>query len=199
MSGLSTLIRTMLSSLRDLMPIVVVIGFFQLIVLQEPLPNMFSIFLGLLLVVFGLTLFVFGLEMGLFPVGEAMAQAFAKKGSVVWLLIFSFCLGFGTTIAEPALTAVSNEAAEVAAEGGAIKNTMENRESYANGLRLTVALSVGCAIVLGVFRILKGWPIQYLIIGGYVGVVILTGFARKTLSASLMTPVVSRLQPSLCH
>lgn len=181
MSGLSALIRTMLSSLRDLLPIIVVIGFFQLIVLQEPLPNLFSISLGLLLVVFGLTLFVFGLEMGLFPVGEAMAQAFAQKGSVVWLLIFSFCLGFGTTIAEPALTAVSNEAAEVAAEGGAIKNTMENRESYANGLRLTVALSVGCAIVLGVLRILKGWPIHYLIIGGYIGVVILTGFAPENI------------------
>lgn len=56
--------------------------------------------------------------MGLFPIGETMAQAFARKGSVFWLLIFAFCLGFGTTVAEPALTAVADEAAEVAAEGG---------------------------------------------------------------------------------
>ncbi len=119
--------------------------------------------------------------MGLFPIGETMAQAFAQKGSVFWLLLFSFCLGFGTTIAEPALTAVAAEAAEVAAEGGMIVNEEESRESYADGLRLTVAFSVGFAIVLGVLRILKGWPIQYMIIGGYIGVVVLTGFAPESI------------------
>ncbi|MGC9460618.1 DUF1538 family protein, partial [Vibrio genomosp. F10] len=72
---------------------------------------------------------------------------------------------------------VANEAAEVAAEGGIIASTIEEIDSYANGLRYTVALSVGVAILVGVLRILKGWPIQYMIIGGYIGVVILTGFA----------------------
>lgn len=175
------LLRAMLGSLRDLMPIVIVIAFFQLVVLQEPLPNLASITFGLLLVVTGLTFFIFGLEMGLFPIGETMAQAFAQKGSVFWLLLFSFCLGFGTTIAEPALTAVAAEAAEVAAEGGMIANKDPSRDSYANGLRFTVALSVGFAIVLGVLRILKGWPIQYMIIGGYLGVVVLTGFAPESI------------------
>lgn len=131
--------------------------------------------------ILGLTFFIFGLEMGLFPIGESMAQAFARKGSVFWLMVFAFCLGFGTTIAEPALTAVANEAAEVAAEGGMIAHTEDSMDEYANGLRLTVALSVGAAIVLGVLRILKGWPIHYLIIGGYIGVVVLTGFAPETI------------------
>ncbi|OLQ87434.1 hypothetical protein BIY21_17095 [Vibrio ponticus] len=171
----------MLGSLRDLMPIVLVIAFFQLVVLQEPLPNLTSIALGLLFVVTGLTFFIFGLEMGLFPIGETMAQAFAQKGSVFWLLLFSFCLGFGTTVAEPALTAVAAEAADVAAEGGMIKRDEQSREAYADGLRFTVALSVGFAIVLGVIRILKGWPIQYMIIGGYLGVVVLTGFAPESI------------------
>ncbi|HER25691.1 MAG TPA: DUF1538 domain-containing protein, partial [Rhodospirillales bacterium] len=53
----------------------------------------------------------------------------------------------------------------------------EARAAYALTLRLTVALSVGIALVVGVFRILKGWPIHYLIIGGYLGVVVLTLFA----------------------
>ena len=134
-----------------------------------------------MLVVFGLTFFIFGLEMGLFPIGESMAQAFARKGSVFWLLTFAFCLGFGTTIAEPALTAVAAEAAEVAAEGGVIPNSLDEREQYADGLRFTVALSVGIAILLGVLRILKGWPIQYMIIGGYIGVVVLTAFAPENI------------------
>ncbi|HDM8229734.1 DUF1538 domain-containing protein [Vibrio campbellii] len=181
MEAFIALFRALLSSARDLMPIVVVITFFQLVVLQEPLPNLVSILFGLLLVILGLTFFIFGLELGLFPIGENMAQAFANKGSVFWLLIFAFCLGFGTTIAEPALTAVAEEASEVAAEGGMIANTEQSMEDYADGLRLTVALSVGVAIVLGVLRILKGWPIQYMIIGGYIGVVILTGFAPESI------------------
>lgn len=179
MQGLKSLLGAMINSFKDLMPIVLVVLFFQLVVLQEPLPNVLSILFGLLLVVLGLTFFVFGLEMGLFPIGETMAQSFARKGSVFWLMVFSFCLGFGTTIAEPALTAVSAEAAEVAAEGGIIPMTEDSMQSYADGLRLSVAISVGLAIVLGVLRILKGWPIHVLIIGGYVGVVVLTWFAPE--------------------
>ena len=181
MTAVLALFRSMLGSLRDLLPIVAVIAFFQFAVLQEPLPHLLSILTGLGLVVFGLTFFIFGLEMGLFPIGESMAQAFARKGSVFWLLIFAFCLGFGTTIAEPALTAVAAEAAEVAAEGGVIPNTLDEMEEYADGLRFTVALSVGIAILLGVLRILKGWPIQYMIIGGYIGVVVLTAFAPENI------------------
>tara|TARA_B100001057_G_scaffold422990_1_gene444844 strand:- start:1577 stop:2272 length:696 start_codon:yes stop_codon:yes gene_type:complete len=171
----------MLGSLRDLLPIAAVIALFQLAVLQEPLPHLLSILVGLVLVIHGLTFLIFGLEMGLFPIGESMAQAFAHKGSVFWLLIFAFCLGFGTTIAEPALTAA---AAEAAAEGGVIPNSNDEMEEYADGLRFTVALSVGIAILLGVLRILKGWPIQYMIFGGYIGVVVLTAFAPENIIGS---------------
>ncbi|UTV28378.1 DUF1538 domain-containing protein [Photobacterium atrarenae] len=181
MGAVLAMAKAMLSSLRDLMPIVLVIAFFQMVVLQQPLPDWGPILLGLVLVVVGLTLFVFGLELGLFPIGESMAHAFASKGSIVWLLIFAFCLGFGTTVAEPALTAVAAEAAEVAAEGGLIAADPESRAGYANGLRLTVALSVGIAIMLGVIRILKGWPIQRLIVGGYLAVMVMTWFAPPTI------------------
>ncbi|MFH4617822.1 DUF1538 family protein [Vibrio furnissii] len=181
MTGALALLKAMLNSLRDLMPIVLVIAFFQLCVLQEPLPHLLNVLSGLVLVVLGLTFFIFGLEMGLFPIGESMAQAFARKGSLFWLLVFAFCLGFGTTIAEPALTAVAEEAANVAAQGGMIADSINARHDYAQGLRLTVALSVGFAIVIGVLRILRGWPMHYMIAFGYVGVVILTAFAPASI------------------
>jgi len=171
------LIRTLLDSLRDLAPILVVVAFFQFVVIGEPLPNPVEMLIGVVMVVLGLSFFIRGLEMGLFPLGESMAYDFAKKGSLGWLLAFAFALGFGTTVAEPALTAVAGEAAEVAAGGGIIDDEEEALERYALGLRLTVALSVGVAIVVGVYRILRGWPIQYLIIGGYVVVVAMTPFA----------------------
>lgn len=171
------LLKSFLSSFYDLLPIILVIGFFQFAILQQPIPNVFAILTGGLFVVIGLTLFVHGLEMGLFPIGETMAYAFAKKGSLPWLLLFAFALGFGTTVAEPALIAVADEAARVAAEAKVIDQTVQAQADYALGLRLTVALSVGLAIVIGVLRIIRGWPVQYLIIGGYLGVVIMTMFA----------------------
>ncbi len=175
----NNIFKTLMDSVRDLLPIIIVIGFFQLVILQQPIPNLNSILVGTLLVVIGLALFIKGLQMALFPIGENIAYAFAKKGSVVWLLIFAFALGFGTTIAEPALIAVSGEAAKVAASAALIADTSADRDSYAFGLRITVAFSVGIAILIGVIRILKGWPLQYLIIGGYAAVVVMTVFAPK--------------------
>ncbi|MEH6909116.1 MAG: DUF1538 domain-containing protein [Oceanicoccus sp.] len=176
---LQKLLHAMLRSVRDLLPIVVVILFFQFAVLQQPLPDIGQLLIGVLFVVLGLTFFIHGLEQGLFPIGESMAHAFARKGSIFWLIAFAFCLGFGTTVAEPALIAVAAEAANVAANGEMIANSQEAKENYANGLRFTVALSVGLAIVIGVVRILKGWPIQWIIIGGYILVVIMTIFAPQ--------------------
>ncbi len=163
--------------MRDLAPILAVITFFQLVILQEHIPDLPALLGGIFLVAIGLTLFVYGLRIGLFPIGESMAHSFAGKGSLFWILVFAFALGFGTTIAEPALIAVGNEAAVVAADGGMIASTPESIKNYADGLRFTVALSVGLAIVIGVLRIIRGWPIQYLIISGYICVVIMTIFA----------------------
>jgi len=108
-----------------------------------------------------------------------MARAFAKKGNIYWLLAFAFLLGFGTTVAEPALIAVAGKAAKVAADSGMIAATPDAMDGYANGLRLAVALSVGTAIVLGVLRILSGWPLHFCIMAGYLLVVVMTVFAPK--------------------
>ena len=175
--SLVSFLRLILGTLKDLAPIVLVILFFQVVVFRQPIPNLGEMAGGLLLVMLGLTLFTQGLELGLFPLGEAMAGAFARRGSLFWLLAFAFALGFGTTVAEPALIAVAGEAADAAAEAGHLPNDDQALARYATGLRYTVALSVGIALMIGVIRIFKGWPIQYFIIGGYVLVVAITPLA----------------------
>ena len=180
---LRSLPRFLSGSARDLTPIVLVIALFQLIVLRQPFPNLGSVLIGLALVLLGLAFFVRGLDLGLFPLGESMAYAFARKGSLGWLLAFSFALGFGTTAAEPALIAIAAEAAAVAADAGAIADNDEARLRYALGLRLTVAVAVGVAIVIGVLRILSGWPIHLMIAAGYLLVVVTTVFAPEEIIA----------------
>jgi hypothetical protein len=171
--------RALLGASRDLAPIICVIALFQGLVLRQPFPELLSILAGLGLVIFGLALFVVGLDVGLFPLGETLAEEFARKGSLFWLLLFAFALGAGTTVAEPALIAVTREGAKAIAEAGLIKNIPASIDRYALAVRLTVALSVGAAIVLGVLRILRGWSLPVLIIGGYVLVMLMTAFAPK--------------------
>ena len=173
----SALMRRFLDALRDLAPIFLVIAFFQVAVLQQPFPDIGRVSFGTACVVLGLVLFMQGLETALFPIGEAMADAFARKGNAAALLAFAFCLGFGTTVAEPALIAVAAKAADIAAGAGAIADGTEARTAYAFELRMVVAIAVGVAIVLGVLRILKGWPLHWMIIGGYLIVTTLTPFA----------------------
>jgi hypothetical protein len=120
---LRRLANNLLESCKDLLPIVLVVAFFQIIVLKQAIPEIGVILLGTLSILIGLTFFVSGLRLGLFPIGENLAHSFVNKGSLFWLLLFAFALGFGTTVAEPALLAVSQEAAIVASSGGIIENT----------------------------------------------------------------------------
>lgn len=181
MFGKNHFLRQLFNSMLDLLPILLVVLIFQIFVIQQPIPNIADLVLGVVFVIIGLALFVQGLEQGLFPLGEAMAYAFARKGSVFWLLVFAFCLGFGTTIAEPSLIAVADEAANIASKGKIIASSLEAHHQYAFGIRMSVALSVGFAILVGVLRIIKGWPLHYLILCGYVAVIIITPFAPASI------------------
>ncbi len=169
--------RPLLESSRDLLPVILVILFFQIFILKQAIPNLAQLISGFVFVLIGLSLFIKGLNMGLFPIGEQLAYAFARKGSVFWLLAFAFLIGFSTTIAEPALIAICQKAAEIAAAENIISNDTQSLKNYALGLRLTIAFSVGLAIVIGVLRILKAWSLPKIIIIGYIAVVIMTYLA----------------------
>jgi len=167
-SLLTIFLSDLKNSFNDLLPIVLVVGLFQIFVIRSMPDNLLTIVSGLAIVAFGLAVFIRGLEIGIFPIGENLAHDFAAKGSLWWLLAFAFMIGFSTTVAEPALIAIADKASAV---------SLGQIDAF--WLRITVALSVGCAIALGAFRIIAGHPIHYYILGGYVLVVIVTFFAPK--------------------
>jgi len=168
MLSIASFLKLLKESFRDLMPIILVIVFFQLIVIQSIPETWLSTTIGLAIVGVGLAIFLLGLEVGIFPVGEGLASDFAHKGSTMWIVIFAFMIGFGTTVAEPALLVIADKAAAISS--GRIDAFV---------LRMVVAFSVGFAIVVGVWRIIKGHPIHYYIITGYVLVVAATFFSPK--------------------
>jgi len=168
MLSIPSFLKLLRESFRDLLPIILVIIFFQLAIIQTVPENWLSTTIGLAIVGVGLAVFLLGLEVGIFPVGEGLASDFAHKGSTGWIVLFAFMIGFGTTVAEPALLVIADKAASISA--GRIDATV---------LRLVVAFSVGFAIVIGVWRIIKGHPIHYYIIAGYILVVAATYFSPK--------------------
>ena len=168
MLSFASFFKLLKESFRDLLPIILVILFFQLAIIQSIPENWLSTAIGLSIVGFGLAIFLLGLEVGIFPVGEKLASDFAHKGSTFWTILFAFMIGFGTTVAEPALVVIAEKAAAISC--GRIDAVV---------LRLVVAFSVGFAIVVGVWRIIKGHPIHYYIILGYILVVAATAFSPK--------------------
>ena len=175
----------LLYTLRDISPILLLVIFFQLVVLKQPIPHLKRVIQGGIYVVLGLALFLVGLEKALFPVGKIMATQLSdpefvgKSGnelsfwwSYYWIYIFAAMIGFATTIAEPSLIAVALKASEVSA--GTINQW---------GLRITVAIGVAFALALGTFRIVTGTPLFIYIIAGYIVVIIQTIFAPRKLIA----------------
>ncbi len=165
---LTVLITDFFSVLRDVAPVLGVALFFQLVFLRKPLPNPHRIFLGFLAVVCGLYIFLIGLDMAIFPVGEAMAKKLAHPESKKWALLFAFCIGYTTTLAEPALLAVAAKAEEITAGG---------LKSFA--LRNAVATGVAIGLGIGVYRIFSGDDLWIYILVGYIIAIALTFVAPE--------------------
>lgn len=183
---LQEIFAVLLSTIRDVIPIIAIIFGFQFAVIRKVPANLARIITGFIWVLVGLSLFLIGLEWCLFPLGRLMAEqltdpAFIHGAEVAagaitqvdwkdyaWVYVFAFLIGFSTTIAEPSLIAVAIKASEVS--GGAIGVW---------GLRIAVALGVAVGISLGAYRIVVGDPIHWYIIAGYIIVVIQTSVAPK--------------------
>lgn len=181
-----SLINMFISTLLDVAPIVILIAFFQIVIIKKSIPNLKNVILGIVFVIVGLTFFLLGLEKALFPVGELMAKQLSNvefiqknySGDITdwqayyWVYLFGLLMGFATTMAEPALKAVAIKANEVS--GGTISET---------GLRIVVALGAGTALAIGTFRIVTGTPLYQYLIVCYVIIIIQTIFAKKDIIA----------------
>lgn len=178
------ILSTGLSTMLDILPIVVILVGFQALVIRRKLPNPRRIIIGFVYVLVGLTLFLVGLEEALFPIGKTMANQLTapefigiSEGDIsvnwrdyMWVYAFAFAIGFSTTIAEPSLIAVALKAEEIS--GGALG---------ALSLRLAVALGVAVGVAVGAYRIVSGTPLPYYIMAGYIIVIIQTLRASRSI------------------
>ncbi|MDH4230209.1 MAG: DUF1538 domain-containing protein [Nitrospirota bacterium] len=165
---LLNILEGLVATTRDVLPVVVVIAFFQFVLFRKPLDNPRRVIPGLILVVLGLYLFVEGLSIGLFPLGETMAQQFSRADHLPWVIPFAFALAYASTLAEPALIAVAMKAQEITT-GGVREWPLRN----------AVALGAGGGLALGVYRIVHGGSMAWYICLCYLAVVVLTLLAPR--------------------
>jgi len=180
------LFHTLVATVWDVLPIVVILFGFQRLAFRKPIANRKKAIAGFLLVLLGLAFFLEGLEAALFPLGKLMAQQLTDPAFIAgddigrvlewwdyqWVYLFAFAIGFSTTIAEPSLLAVAIKANRVSAGSIGVW-----------GLRIAVAIGVAIGIALGVYRIVTGTPLYWYIITGYVFVLIQTMFAPRLIIA----------------
>ncbi|KUG57291.1 hypothetical protein AVL61_14270 [Kocuria rosea subsp. polaris] len=158
--------------LRDVLPMVLVVLFFQYVALRRRLSHPLRVAVGFVMVLVGLYAFVVGLKLGLFPIGTMMAEQLIERGAPALILLFALLIGFATTMAEPALVAIGEQAE--AASPGRIRGSV---------LRIVVAVGVAVGITLGVYRILVGAPLHYVIMASYAVVIALVLLAPKHIVA----------------
>lgn len=163
-----------LNALRAIVPLAALLWLIQRVWLREPLRHANLIGYGILLCVLGMAAFNMGLDAGLsalgMQVGDLLSTAFAGDDSLYpyWAglgiaLAFALLLGFGATIAEPALNAM----------GMTVQNLTDGAFRKQTLIR-AVALGVGIGTALGMAKVIFDLPLAWLLIPGYLLALVLT-------------------------
>jgi hypothetical protein len=166
------MLRDLVLMIRDVLPIITVILVFQYLVIRKHIAHVHMVMAGFVMVIVGLYAFVVGLKMGLFPIGQSMAEQLIALDNWVFVYVFAFTIGFATTLAEPALIAIGQKAEE-AAQG----------KLDGDVIRMLVAAGVAVGITIGVHRIITGDSIHFYVMGGYAVVILLTFLSPRYIVA----------------
>jgi hypothetical protein len=172
------------SGIRAIVPLVIFLLIVLKLLLRQSLPRRGEIFLGIALTVVGMCVFNLGLTYGLSKLGGSAGSlipaAFMQTPGVddsplylyqvglVLALAFAWVLGYGATVAEPALNAL-----------GVTAETLTNGFIRKRSLIRAVSIGVACGIAVGVAKLVFGLPLVWLVVPPYLFAVVLTIFSTE--------------------
>jgi uncharacterized membrane protein (DUF485 family) len=163
---LSLLRGTLLEVTRAVAPLILVVCALQVTLVHAPLPLFLQFLGGSAIAIAGMMLMFVGIELGILPMGRFIGAELPKKGSLALIMTVAFAIGFVTTVPEPDVIVLSSQVDQ--ASGGAISGTV---------VLYVIALGLAAFAALAMARIVFGWPMKYLLAGGYVLALVLAGFA----------------------
>lgn len=148
------------------LPISLVVILLQVFLVHLPWDLFARFIIGAVMVLAGLLLFLQGVKVGLLPMGEAVGSELPKHGSMIFMLVFAFILGFAVTVAEPDVRVLAHQVEHVS-QGMVTSNV----------LIFTVALGVAFFVALAMLRIVLRVPIAWLYGVGYLTIILLSFIA----------------------
>lgn len=165
----------MLSRLKKLLreivltigPIILIVTILQFSIIKMPWITYYKFLIGSVMVMAGLTILLYGLKIGLIPVGEMIGSSLSRKGSVTLVLLLGFFIGLAVTIAEPDVIVLSSHV-DIVSNGGVDKTILVTM----------IGIGVGLFILISFLRIILQIPIIYILIGGYLIILILSFFTN---------------------
>ena len=161
-----------MDQIKAVVPLAAYLLIFQLLVLNYPIQDAFSLFVGLVAVIVGLAVFMEGLNVGLMPFGTIIGDNLPKKASMTVVYIIIGILGVGVTFAEPAIGALQAFGSSVDVKKAPYLYELLN--NWTLPLVLMVGGGVGVAAILGTIRFVKGWSLKPMIYCALAPVVALT-------------------------
>ena len=161
-----------MDQIKAVVPLAAYLLIFQFLVLNYPIQDAFSLFVGLVAVIVGLAVFMEGLNVGLMPFGTIIGDNLPKKASMTVVYIIIGILGVGVTFAEPAIGALQAFGSSVDVKKAPYLYELLN--NWTLPLVLMVGGGVGVAAILGTIRFVKGWSLKPMIYCALAPVVALT-------------------------
>jgi hypothetical protein len=116
---------------------------------------------GTLLASVGLFLFLLGVSIGFMPFGRAIGVAVGSLSHIWLVVLFGLVLGFVTTWGEPAVRILADQVEEASA--GSIRQRL---------VMIAICTGVAVAVALGLLRIRVGIPLLWLLLPGYILVIL---------------------------
>ena len=154
--------------LKAILPLAGVIIVFQFTPLQMPLHTFYQFLIGVGMVIAGMVLFLVGIDVGILPVGEAVGGELPKRGSIPLVIGIAFLVGFTATVAEPDVMVLTQQI-DIVSSGTISENL----------LIYVIAIGVAFFVSMAMIRIVRGFPMKYLLTIGYATVIVLSFFTPQ--------------------
>jgi len=151
-----------IEQLKCVVPLALFLALFDALVLDASIKGAQGAALGILSVIVGLMLFIEGAHHGLMPFSENIGFKLPSRSSWPVILVVSFLLGAATTFAEPAVGALKSAGSLTDAARAPALHALLNQ--HGGALVAAVAISVGCAVMLGILRMVMNWTLKSLIV-----------------------------------
>jgi hypothetical protein len=159
--------KTLIEVLQSIIPLALIIIVLRWLIVGLTIGTFLNFTIGIILTIIGFTLFLVGANLSLLPIGEMIGKSLITKGSLWYVLGWGAAMGFVTTVAEPGVQILANQALIVS--GGEISRLF---------LIFSISLGLGIFLSIAFLRIIFKIPLILILLISYAIILVLSFFVN---------------------